>query len=624
MSRSNMHTVAARASRSIDTTAEPKISDGELLSYFIQAKDETAFTELVRRLGPMVLGVCRRITGNHDFAEDAFQAAFIVLARRANDVRPKESVRGWLYGIAVRTAKKARALSIHRRALEVNVPSLPDRPAELAEPPDTDALRFLDEEVGALPDYLRVTVVLCELEGQCRKDVAQKLRIPVGTLSSRLATARKRLAERLRQRGIVLSAAGLSVALTQLASAQPSSALIASATAAVTGETIPVHVANLSHGVLRIMFLNKLKTTIPLTLLVAGLLACVTIAAMPSQIPSTSPLAHATKPVLFLTVDTDPPPAKVDPKTLPKGPNKLLFYRAGYLAMIDPDGKNEKKVSEELSNNISGMDPIRVSPDGKKVAVLIRTEMPSLENPNPPHKLFVRELTEMGPGTDLGITCKTFAWSPDSTKIATSDYVDGPGPAPAQKLGATHYIINVSSKEKTEIGLPADHFITDWSQSGKYLLTTLLVNDENNPSARIHLMNLDGTQHKALTGEKELAMVGLLSPDGSRVLYLGIEVVKEKPSRRELCVVETTTGKKTVVADQPLNGEYLGFCWSPDGKRIAYTWREVHEGKPEDVINKETESHLVVCDPDGKNQQTIVSEKGQGRWNVTIGTVDWR
>ena len=72
------------------------------------------------------------------------------------------------------------------------------------------------------------------------------------------------------------------------------------------------------------------------------------------------------------------------------------------------------------------------------------------------------------------------------------------------------------------------------------------------------------------------------------------------------------------------NAEIQGYCWSPDGKRIAYTWRQLHDGKPEDVIDRETESHLVTCDPDGKNQQTILSEKGQGQWHVTLAGVDWR
>src|SRR5580704_11322125 len=200
MPHSALATVVAQASRSIDLPSESKSTDGGLLARFIQNKDEAVFAELVRRLGPMVLGVCRRTARERHLAEDAFQAAFIVLARRANDVRPREGVRGWLYGVAVRTAKGARAVSVRLRTHEVSVPSVPDRSAESRDPPDADAIRILDEEVGALPDHLRVAVVMCELEGLSRKVVSERLNVPEGTLSSRLAKARKLLAERLLRR----------------------------------------------------------------------------------------------------------------------------------------------------------------------------------------------------------------------------------------------------------------------------------------------------------------------------------------------------------------------------------------------------------------------------------------
>jgi RNA polymerase sigma factor (sigma-70 family) len=623
MSHPTMYSVAARASRSIDLSPQAKTTDGGLLTRFIQTKDETAFAELVRRLGPMVLGVCRRITGDIHLAEDAFQAAFIVLARRANDIRMREQLRGWLYGVAVRTAKRARAVSIHRCAHEVAVPSLPDRPVEPAEPSDTDALRLLDEEVGALPNHQRIVVVLCELEGQCRKEVAQNLGIPEGTLSSRLAAARKRLAERLRQRGIVLSAAGLSVALTQLASAQPSVDLVAKATIAATRETIPPNVASISHGVLRIMFLDKLKTTIPLALLAAGLIACVTVAATPPQIPPILSRTLITKPILFATTYADPPPAKVDPKPLPKGPNKLLFWRAGNLTMIDPDGKNEKDVCEDRSK-IHPATETRLSPDGKKLAVLESVGIGG--DPPPPgdqkHKLYVCELGEKETVTDLDITCLLFAWSPDGTQIATSDSVDGPD----VKIAAVHYLVNVKTKEKKSLKLPEDHIITDWSRDGKYFVTTSVTQKDGKKNFRIHLMNMDGTEHKALTGENDNALIGRISPDGTRLLFHTFQPPKEKgsPARRELQVLDIVGGKKTLVSDLPLNGEIQGYCWSPNGKQIAYTWREIHEGKPEDIARKETASHVVVSDPDGKNQQIIASEKGETPVHITIGEVDWR
>jgi RNA polymerase sigma factor (sigma-70 family) len=632
MARPRMNNVAARASRSIDPTSDFTATDGGLLTHFIQTRDETAFAELVRRLGPMVLGVCRRITGDSHLAEDAFQAAFIVLARRASDIRPREGLRGWLHGVAVRTAKRARAVSIHRRAHEVDVPSLPDRPAELMEPTDTDALRILDEEVGALPDRLRIAVVLCELEGQSRKDVAGKLGIAEGTLSSRLAAARKRLAARLRQRGVVLTATALTAALAQLASAQPSVALIARAALAATGETVPASVAVLSQGVLRIMFLNKLKSTIPLALLVAGLLACVTVAAVPPPTPPAPPRDLATTPVILAARHTDPPPAKVEPKPLPKGPNKLLFYQAGFLATIDPDGKNETKLNEERADYIKSRyarlnrATLRLSPDGKYLAFLVRTEgfekQPLILNPK--CKLHVRELAEKGLGTDLDVICESFAWSGDGGKIAVTDWTEEPD---KQRL-MVHHLVDVKTKEKKPLKLPDNHVIRDWTRDGKYLLTNSTVMKDDKRINRIHLMNLDGTEHKALTDETAYASGGRISPDGTRVLCT-IPSPKEKqtPLRSDLYVLHIDTGKLTPVADIAVNGSLVGSCWSQDGKQIAYVWQERYiakaDDKPEDLFNRSVECHLMICDEDGKNHKSLSFTKSIPGAAV-MGGVDWR
>src|SRR5437660_502746 len=146
----------------------PDETDGRLLARFVQTQDEPAFAELVRRLGPMVLGVCRRVSGDHHLAEDAFQAAFLVLARRAADILPREAVRGWLHGVAVRTAREARSVSARRRARELPVSAIPERSAPVHSSADPDALAALDEEVAALPDHLRAAVLLCELDGVSR------------------------------------------------------------------------------------------------------------------------------------------------------------------------------------------------------------------------------------------------------------------------------------------------------------------------------------------------------------------------------------------------------------------------------------------------------------------------
>ena len=186
-------------------------SDGQLLGAFIERRDETAFAVLVRRHGPMVFGVCRRLLRHQQDAEDCFQATFIILARRAAAVVKRASLVSWLYGVAFRTAQQARSANARRQAREKQVEDMP-HPAVTADEPQ-DWRPLLDEELNRLPEKYRTAVVLCELEGRPRRDAAELLRIPEGTLSSRLATARKMLAGRLATRGLSISGVSLAARL---------------------------------------------------------------------------------------------------------------------------------------------------------------------------------------------------------------------------------------------------------------------------------------------------------------------------------------------------------------------------------------------------------------------------
>src|SRR5262249_54392705 len=189
-----------------------ELDDGQLLERFVACRDEPAFEALVHRHGPMVLGVCQRLLGNHHDAEDAFQATFMVLAKKAATVRPRGMVGHWLYGVACRTALEARVAAARRRARGKGY-AMTRTPAT---PIEWDDLRpVLDEELQRLPEKYRAAVVLCELEGKSRKEAARLLGIPEGTLSSRLATARRRLARRLARRGLDLSAAALATLLAR-------------------------------------------------------------------------------------------------------------------------------------------------------------------------------------------------------------------------------------------------------------------------------------------------------------------------------------------------------------------------------------------------------------------------
>jgi RNA polymerase sigma factor (sigma-70 family) len=231
------------------------LTDGQLLARFAAGGDEAAFAALLRRHGPMVLGVCRRTLRHEQDAEDAYQATFLVLARKAGSLRRREGIGSWLYGVAYRTARGARRLRARRSAVERQVDELPHPAVEPAEPQDWRPL--LDRELNRLPERLRAPVVLCELEGKSRSEAARELGLPEGTLSSRLATARRVLARRLARP--VGAPAPACVPPALFLSTTKAAVLLMSGRAGVAA-VASAPVAALTEGVLKTMYLAKLKT----------------------------------------------------------------------------------------------------------------------------------------------------------------------------------------------------------------------------------------------------------------------------------------------------------------------------------------------------------------------------
>jgi RNA polymerase sigma factor (sigma-70 family) len=262
---------------------EDQPTDKQLLEGFVERRDVTALATLIQRHAPMVWGVCRRLLHKHHDAEDAFQATFLVLVRKAAYIVPAEMVANWLYGVAHQTALKARATTTRRAERERQVTELPE-PAATDRELWSDLQPLLDQELVRLPNKYRSVIVLCELEGKSRKEVAAQLGVPEGTVSGRLARARVMLAKRLTKRGIALSAGTLATALAEHgASACVPYTVIASvldvAKLVVSGQTIAsassAEVATLTEGVLTTMVTSKLKqSAIVILLLIGSLGAC--------------------------------------------------------------------------------------------------------------------------------------------------------------------------------------------------------------------------------------------------------------------------------------------------------------------------------------------------------------
>ena len=324
-------------------------TDARLLECFRDHHDEIAFEALVRRHGPMVLGVCLRVLRNPQDAEDAFQTTFLVLVRKAASIVPPGMVANWLYGVAYQTAIKARAMANRRGAKERQVMGTPEPAApEDAETHWHELRPIIDDELARMPAKYRAPLVLCDIEERSYKEVAEQLGWPEGTVAGRLSRARAMLANRLSRRGVVLPIGVLAALLTQnAASACVPDATVASTVKAAslfvagraTTGAISANVIVLTEGVLKTMMLSKLKTATAVLFA-----ACLVVSGVGVAI--STPVADAqdqkkAAPVLPQPKKEDP--KKVDPKAAPK---------------VDPKGdpKNGGNNEKNGNNNQNGND----------------------------------------------------------------------------------------------------------------------------------------------------------------------------------------------------------------------------------------------------------------------------
>ncbi|AMV27048.1 ECF RNA polymerase sigma factor SigE [Gemmata sp. SH-PL17] len=345
---------AARPAEILRQLEHPSAPDVELLTQFVLTKSAVAFEELVRRHGALVLGVCRRVTRNPQDAEDAFQATFLVLAQKAVTLRSDVRLWSWLYGVAFRVSWRARRAALRRRVREVLVSKLPEPHAPRPSPERPELGPILDEELAALPECYREAIILCDLRGASREEAATALGVPEGTLSSRLANGRKKLAARLTKRGIALSVSVLPIAVaeTQGATAVPIELLRKTcelvADYASSG-TIPGPLAELTKRGLVVR-----KT------LVFGLVTVVAITgAVIAANPIAAPPADPPKP---------PATAKTEVVTLPQGEQKALPALATAPRIIAgwdlPITNPERVIWAPSGDRLAVAGAIRVQPDG--------------------------------------------------------------------------------------------------------------------------------------------------------------------------------------------------------------------------------------------------------------------
>jgi RNA polymerase sigma factor (sigma-70 family) len=311
--------------------------DAQLLERFRGRREEAAFAELVRRHGPMVLNVCRGVLRHEQDAEDAFQATFLVLARKAASVRRPEALAGFLYEVAHRAARRAQAEAIRRRARE----------REAAHPAPADptldmTLRelqgVLHEELRHLPDKYRLPLVLCYLEGRSQEEAAGQLGWSKGAFRGRLDRGREHLRRRLAARGVALSALlGVAAVAPRAAAAELVNAVAHAAVhSAVDGAAgvLSARVTALAEGVSRAMFLTKTKIATALVLM-AGLLLAGAGALARQALSAGEPPAESQKSVVG---DRKPEPAAAKGAAKPPAADDKDSVTYGG-RVIGPDGQ---------------------------------------------------------------------------------------------------------------------------------------------------------------------------------------------------------------------------------------------------------------------------------------------
>jgi RNA polymerase sigma factor (sigma-70 family) len=372
-----------RCVRQVAAQAGPEPDDAGLLTRFLTGRDPAAFEALVVRHGPMVLRVCRHVLGNRHDAEDAFQATFLVLARKASSVRPPGALAGWLHGVACRIALGARAAA-RRQFRERLGPGLapPDpRPDPLAELTAREALRILEEEVQRLPEAYRLPVVLCCLHGVSQEEAARQLGSTPGSVKGRLERGRKHLHRRLTRRGLGLAAAlalaevsrGTAAGLDAGLAAATAKAAVAFASKSTAGAClVPATVAALAEAGVRHMALAKLFGLL-LLLSVAAVAAGLALSANPrpagepaeaqpaAEAGPSAPGSPSTKGQARTDRYGDPLPAEAVARL-----GSLRFYDGNpiYRVVFSPDGKRIVSVGsggQRLWDTATGRDlPMKI------------------------------------------------------------------------------------------------------------------------------------------------------------------------------------------------------------------------------------------------------------------------
>ncbi len=614
------------------------MTDGQLLGHFLSRRDEAAFEALVRRHGPMVLGVCRRILHSSEDAEDAFQATFLVLVRKAASIHNRELLGNWLYGVAYRTALDARSAAARRRTRERQVTCMPE-PATLDRPELGHELRaILDQELNRLPEQYRAAVVLCDLEGRSRRDAAQQLGIPTGTLSGRLTSARRILAKRLKRRGLALSAGALAVIVTPSAASANLPAPLVSATvhaamALAAGQAAAgvcsANVAALTKGALKAMLISKLKTVAALAL------AAITLATL--ALFATEPFASESPAFLPARIMKTERGADTERGTA-MAPRVLKLNARGRRVIWSPDGKSlavvtkvektlfgfkydgngsaiqlwdveKSQVSQTLAESALGglaFQHVAFAPDGERIAATVCDE---LVLPNSRQIRNVVKVWNAKTGTlqktlgddDAQLVC--LAYSPDSKLLAAGD--------PAKKAVAL-WNTATGKLEQTLQTAGTQPWSLAFSADGK---TLALGGQKDNHSGQVQLWDTQKGVMRRAWESSDFVNAVVYSPNGRMIASAGgggtIAIWGVEQGDIIALLKGHSHGHRTV-AFSPDNKTIA--AGAPDGK--VRLWN-LPTGMPLDTLTgHESEVFSIAFSPDGRTLASVSQDQTLRLWTI--------
>jgi RNA polymerase sigma factor (sigma-70 family) len=635
-----------------------ELSDAQLLTCFLARRDEAAFETLVRRHGPMVLGVCRRRLPRDEDAEDAFQATFLVLVRKAHSIVPRANVANWLYGVAHRTALKASMLMSKRteQARRLRAAVAQNGEAQSGEATADqealwhDVLPLLDLELTCLPDRYRTAIVLCDLEGKTRKEVARQLNVPEGTVAGWLSRGRVLLARRLKHRGVTVAGGALAGVLATRAAAHCGTGLVhatvRSAVAYCTSAALPTNIATLTQGVLRTMLISKLKTATAVLLAVglvavgAGWLGCQALADDSALVPQqpAAAVAASVAPVIQPAQPTQPPAAKGTLNDeVPAGATARLgstrLRHGDTVFFIAYTAKGKQLVTAGHDQTVRLWD----AATGRE---LRRFEWPAPPKGGPGDKALLDEIEKALKDQNIAVDAKAIM------RLFTDGALTQPFPVAvsadgslvaAQKAGVIAVWETATGKRLHEL---RPKVIPQLDGAMLMQIGALGAGGEltfSPDNKELWVVTGDGVQtYDLATGKQgKLANTGgntfigggssVLSPDGK---FLASEVLDLQQQSSVLRVRDLKAGK--TVAEYKTNlGGFRGLGFSPDGKTLA--WCDFMAGLQVVEVGKDREPRTIgqaqlddqpstfAFAPDGKTIATAHADRTVRLWDVTTG-----